>query len=253
MKPLCKIILQYYLKIITKIVIFIHRPMIIAVAGSVNKTFIRDAIKESVVTAKYRVRSNPKNFNTEIGLPLAILNIGSGYNSYKRWLPVVRDAFYAIFQKDFPECLVLELGVARRGDMRYLLSLVSPRISVITDITQRYVESFAGMDHLVGEYAYLVKRTAHDGRVFLNRDNKRVRLLKKYSHAKVISFGLSSCDGLSNCGIITNMEKKKNGINVKMCYGSQKKEVHIPRFGTHHALGVLIGWIVCKEIDTIKS
>ena len=44
MKIIFKIILQYYLKYITKLVLAIHRPTIIAIAGSTNKTFVKDEI-----------------------------------------------------------------------------------------------------------------------------------------------------------------------------------------------------------------
>src|SRR3989339_92491 len=119
MKKIFKIILQYYLKFITKLVLLIHRPTVIAISGSVNKSFFRDEIKKVLAEQGKTVRANPKNFNTEIGLPLAILNIESGYNSYRAWLPIIWKAFLAIFQKNFPEYLVLELGVSQRGDMRY--------------------------------------------------------------------------------------------------------------------------------------
>jgi UDP-N-acetylmuramoyl-tripeptide--D-alanyl-D-alanine ligase len=252
MRLLCKIILQYYLKIIVKIVLFVHRPMIIAVAGSVNKTFVRNEVQRVLHSEQYHVRSNPKNFNTEIGLPLAILNIGSGYNSYRRWIPVMYDAACAIFQKDFPDCLVLELGVAKRGDMRYLLSLVSPRISIITDITQRYIESFSGMDHLIGEYAYLVKKTSQKGCVLLNWDNERVRALQDVAVAPVIFFGATVTD-VEHHGKIVHITRESYGMRIELCYKTHKKEVHIPRFGDHHAIASLVGWIVSQEIDNVRS
>ncbi len=252
MRTLCKIILQYYLKVITKVVLFVHRPMIVVVAGSVNKTFVRDEVKRVLHTKEYCVRSNPKNFNTEIGLPLAILNIESGYNSYKRWIPAIIAAARAIFQKEFPECLVLELGVSEKGDMRYLLSLVSPRITIITDITQRYIESFSGMDRLVSEYAYLVKKTSRSGKVILNWDNERVRALRDVAAAPVIFFGFAVED-MQNHGKIEKINKDVNGINVSMCYKGEKKNVHISRFGTHHAIASLVGWIVSREINNIRT
>lgn len=248
---LCKIILQYYLKVITKVVLFVHRPMVIVVAGSVNKTFVRDEVRRVLHTEKYRVRSNPKNFNTEIGLPLAILNIESGYNSYKRWVPAICAAMRAVFQKDFPECLVLELGVAKKGDMRYLLSLVSPRITIITDITQRYIESFSGMDRLVHEYAYLVKKTPRNGNVILNWDNERVRALQNVATAPVTFFGFAVED-VEKHGKIEKISKDLNGINISMCYSGEKKNVHISRFGTHHAVASLIGWIVLREVNNVR-
>ena len=244
MKKILKIILQYYLKIITKIVLAVHQPVIIAVTGSVNKSFVRDEIKRVLETKGKTVRANPKNFNTEIGLPLAILNIESGYNSYRRWLPVIANAVRAIFQKKFPDYLVLELGVARKGDMRYLLSIVKPKIVIVTDITQRYIESFSGMNRLVGEYVYLVNNIQNDGCIFLNWDNERVRSLKAKAQAQVLYFGKNNfqCDGE-----IQEIKKVADGIMVKMRFKGKKKEMLVRRFGKHHAVAALIGWMIEEE------
>jgi len=245
MKKLFKILLQYYLKAIVKIILLVHRPAVIAVAGSVNKSFFRDEIKKVLLAKGKTVRANPKNFNTEIGLPLAILNIESGYNSYQRWLPAIGKAFLAIFQKDFPQYLVLELGVAQKEDMKYLLSLVKSKIAVVTEITQRYIESFSGMERLVGEYIYLAKNLKKDDTLILNWDNSKVRELKKYTKAKVIYFGKnnSACDGE-----IKNIAEEKWGMKVDLRYQKEEKEMEIKRFGEHHAAAALAGWIVKKEI-----
>lgn len=244
MKKIFKIILQYYLKIITKIVLWIHRPIIITVSGSVNKSFVRDEIKRVLEAQGKTVRANPKNFNTEIGLPLAILNIESGYNSYRRWIPVIASAARAIFQKNFPKYLVLELGVAQKEDMRYLLSLVSPKIAVVAEITQRYIESFSGMDKLVGEYIYLAKNIKKGSKLILNWDNETVRNLKKYSRVPVLYFGNNSKEV---DGEIKEIVKEADGIRVKMRYGEKESEVKIKKFGAHHALAATVGWMIKEE------
>lgn len=247
MKKFLKVLLQYYLKFITKIVLWIHRPIIIAVAGSVNKSFFRDEIKNILVKKKETVRANPKNFNTEIGLPLAILNIESGYNSYRRWFPIIGKAFLAIFQKDFPKFLVLELGVSERGDMRYLLSIVKPKIVIVTEITQRYIESFSGIKPLVSEYIYLVKKISKKGRIYLNWNNEKVRGLKRYTKAKALYFGKDSSD----CdGEIQSITEGSQGMIVKMRFRENEREVKIGRFGEHHALSSLVGWMI--ESDVFK-
>ena len=236
MKTIFKPILKYYLKLIAKLVLAIHRPKIIVVAGSVNKTFVRDEIKKVLEKAGKSVRANPRNFNTEIGLPLAILNISSGYGSYLEWWPVMGKAFGAIWQKNFPEYLVLELGVSRAGDMRYLLSIVAPEISVVTDITQRYLESFPCMDDLVAEYVYLARKTKKTGAVNLNHDNLRIKELAKKTEALVCYFG-ETCEDKKDWQI-TGIEKNKTGQNVEIKHQEKTTEFSIPRFGRHHAFAL---------------
>ncbi|MEF3691758.1 MAG: Mur ligase family protein [Candidatus Moraniibacteriota bacterium] len=241
MKKILKIFLQYYLKIITKAVLLIHKPTVIAVAGSVNKSFVRDEVKKMLLKKGKNVRANPKNFNTEIGLPLAILGLESGYNSYRRWLPIIGQALRAIFQKNFPDCLVLELGVSQKGDMRYLLSIVQPKIVIVTEITQRYMEFFAGMERLVGEYVYLAEKLKKGDTLILNYENKKIKSLKKHTRAKVLFFGEDcfECDGY-----LAYINEMPQGLKVKMLYRGREKEIEIKRFGNHHARSALIAWMV---------
>ena len=84
MKRFAKIILQYYLYLFAKLALWRCQPFVIAVAGTTNKTFTKQAI-ESFLRARGEPLAVP-SFNTEIGLPLAILGLKSGYNSYQRWL-----------------------------------------------------------------------------------------------------------------------------------------------------------------------
>ncbi len=241
MKKIFKIILQYYLKIIVKIVLWVHRPIVIAISGSVNKSFVRDEIRRVLEAQGKTVRANPKNFNTEIGLPLAILNMESGYNSYRRWLPVIVSAAKSIFQNNFPKYLVLELGVAQKGDMRYLLSLVNPKVAIVTEINQRYIESFSGMDKLVSEYIYLAKNVKKGGRLILNWDNEKVRSLKKYSKVPVLYFGINSSE---INGSIEGIKKEATGISFRLRYGDEIEEIKINRFGDHHAKALVVAQMI---------
>ncbi|MFZ2188377.1 MAG: Mur ligase family protein [Candidatus Moraniibacteriota bacterium] len=233
MKLIFKPILKLYLKLIAKLVLAIYRPKIIVVAGSVNKTFVRDEIKKVLEKAGKSVRANPRNFNTDIGLPLAILNISSGYGSYREWRPVVGKAWRAIWQKNYPEYLVLELGISSAGDMRYLLSIVAPEISVVTDITQRYLESFPSMNDLVAEYGYLARKTKRSGTVILNGDNLRVKELTKKAVAPVQYFG-ETCEKEDDWRIV-GIEKTGTGQVVEIRHKEKTETFDVPRFGRHHA------------------
>ena len=247
MKTIFKPILKYYLKLIAKLVLAIYRSKIIVVAGSVNKTFVRDEIRKVLEKAGKSVRANPRNFNTEIGLPLAILNISSGYGSYLEWWPVMGKAFRAIWQKNFPEYLVLELGISRAGDMRYLLSIIRPEISVVTDITQRYLESFSTMNDLAAEYIYLAKKTQKTGAVILNHNNLRVKELAKKASAPVYYFG-ETVESKNDWQIL-EIEKTETGQNVKIKHQAEIETFNVSRFGRHHAFALVASLAVGELIN----
>lgn len=250
MKPVFKILLKYYLKCLAKLVILIHKPVIIAVSGSTNKTFAKNEIKKVLEEKGVNVWADSKSFNTEIGLPLAILRISSsGYNSYRNWLPVIVSSLIAICRKSYPEVIILELGVSRAGDMRYLLSIVKPKIAVVTDITQRYLESFSGMSCLVGEYKCLVKCVPEDGLVILNADNLRIKELEKMAKASTETFG----EGKNASWMLADMQRNPIGDIIKIENGNNTNIIQLKSFGKHNAYAHIISFIISKNYDRFFS
>lgn len=240
MKIFFKILLKYYLKYISKLVLFIYKPIIIVVAGSANKHFVKQEIKKRLLEKGFSVRSNPKNFNTEIGMPLAILNLPSGYNCYKKWLPIFFLAFKKIFQADFPKFLVLSLGSSDPGDMKYLLKIIKPEIAVIIEITQRYMEGFSGLNGLLNEYACLAEKLNKKNLLLLNNDNLRISSLKHRANAKVITFGFSKN---SDCQADI-LKRTTSGQNIKIIFKNKFHNYNIKKFGRHHVYARMAGLII---------
>ncbi len=248
MKYLFRQILKYYLKYLTKLALLIHRPVVIAIAGSTNKTFAKNEINKALRKQGINLRSNPKNFNTEIGLPLAILGLSSGYHEYKKWLPAIYKAPLAVLKRDFPEMLVLELGIGDPGDMKYLLSIIKPQVAVITDITQRYIDRFAGMDELAGEYEYLLTRVGPDGLLVLNHDNSRIRRMAeniKDGHRHIVFFGF---DPGANWQAVA-AESTKIGQTVKISHNRIVRKHSLSLYGEHHIYALLIRLIVEEYVS----
>ena len=242
MKLIFKTILKYYLKYIAKFVLLIYRPIIIVVAGSTNKTFVKNEINNVLQKLGKKTRSNYKNFNTEIGLPLTILNLNSGYNSYKNWLPIIFKVPLAIFQKNYPKYLVLELGISDSGDMKHLLSIISPKIAVITNITQRYLENFSNIGKLAGEYEYLINKIKKNNLLILNKDNQKIKLISKQTNNKIKFFGLQN--NVDYQAIKIN--KTINGQKFIIKHKNKIINKQINKFGEHHIYASLIGEIVKK-------
>ena len=123
-------------------------------------------------------------------------------------------------------------------------------MAVITDITQRYLEAFSGLDQMVREYGYLVRNTKKTGQVILNYDNSKIRSLVKYAKAQVIYFGQTVP---AEIGFkIENITRTEKGETVEINYKNLHKKLEIPRFGEHHAYAVAVGVIVqemaCEKI-----
>ena len=246
MKKLLKPFLKYYLKYATKLAIAIHRPTIIVVAGSVNKAFVSQEIENALKKYSLNTRISPKNFNTEFGLPLSVLGLPSGYNSFRGWWPAIKQTPKKIFSKNFPKYLVLSLGASDPGDIKYLLSIIRPKIAVVTDITQRYLEGFASMEKLVSEYQYLAEQLPLDGLLILNYDNYRIKDIK--ANCPIVSFGLQAeADWQAQ-----EITKTDRGQIAKIKHSNQITTQEISRFGLHHIQSLIIGLIVENYVTDKK-
>lgn len=163
-----------------------HKPIIIAVTGSVGKTSTRDAIA-LVLGTKFHVRATKKNLNTEIGAPLVILDLAKPSSAWG-WMVVV---FKALRQsnKSYPTHLILEFGADRPGDIKHLCELAPPNVGVVTAITHVHVANYPSFEAMIEEKAELIKALPADGLAILNADDERTLSMRKFSQAPVVTYG----------------------------------------------------------------
>lgn len=168
-----------------------YRPKIVAITGSVGKTGTKDAIALAL-TSKYKLRASQKSFNSELGLPLTILGCDNPWRSFFGWLRVWVEGFGLIFfRSDYPECLVLELGVDRPGDMAMILSWLKVDVAVITNLPQvpAHVEFFHSPELVLREKWLLAESVAGEGLVVCNHDDEKIRALANNLKSRQLSYG----------------------------------------------------------------
>lgn len=250
LKKLFKILIQFYLKVLTKVMLWRKKPIIIAVAGSTNKTFVKEMILEELSNNQDSVRGNPRSFNTEIGLPLAVLFLPSGYSSIFRWVDILlTGTFISFFSRRFPKVLVLEMGVDKKGDMEYLLSMVKPRIAAVTNISKNFPAAGKSLDDIAGEVALLIKSLPADGLAVLNGDDERVKKMAESTKAKVIFYG-------SNGHCQARIEKITTttvGQTFNLTINGKEERIETERFGVHNIKAIAIAKIIAEEFRKIKK
>ncbi len=169
-----------------------YRPKIVAITGSVGKTSTKEAVF-TVLAGRYRVRRSEKNYNTEIGVPLAILGIRHYGKNVLGWLWAIgRQRLRAFLRSPgYPEILVLEMGADRPGDIEYLVGIAQPLVGVITAIgdVPVHVEFFPGPKEIAEEKAKLITAIPPEGRAVLNGDDAAVADIRGRTRARVLSFG----------------------------------------------------------------
>lgn len=227
-KKIIKNIVVFLLRMEAKLVLKKYKPKIIGVTGTVGKTSTKDAIFE-VVSKEFRARKNEKSYNSELGVPLTILGAKSAWNNPFQWLLILFKGAALIFgrrtSEEYPEWLILEMGVDRPRDMKKILGCAKPDISVITALgeTPVHIEYFKNPEELIGEKSRIIKTLKQENFAVLNADDKAISGMKEKTRAKILTFGFSQEADLiaSDYHIVFKKEGEKDipeGITFKVNY-----------------------------------
>ena len=124
-----------YLQLLARLYLRRRRPRVVAIAGNKGKTVFKRIIL-GLVERRFAARSNPRSYNTDIGLPLAVLGLEI---DPRRWQDIARTllraSWRALADRQPLEVLVLEYGVRNRGDMAQLLRTAVPEWALVTNLT----------------------------------------------------------------------------------------------------------------------
>ncbi len=215
-------ILQFKLKILAKLILRKYQPHIIGITGSIGKTSSKEAVM-TVLDGRFRVRASFKNYNNELGLPLTIIGCESAGRSLGGWFKVFAAAWRLIFftDKNYPEILVLEMGVDRPGDMAYLCSIAAPEVGIETAVSYSHLEYFGSVNNIKKEKQVLIENVDNKGLSVLNYDNELTREMAEVSRAKVLTYGLQVGASLQAQDISYNFSKGDydlSGLHFKMSY-----------------------------------
>jgi len=227
-----KKLLQAQLKILARLIVAKYRPTVVGLTGSIGKTSAKDAVS-LVLSSKRRVRTTFKNYNNEIGLPLTIIGRESPGRSLSGWLPLYAYALKLLVRRDpeYPEVLVLEMGVDHPGDMEYLTDIIRPDIGVVTAVSYAHIEYFGSVANIKKEKQVLIEKVPPKGLSVLNFDNDYCREMADSSQARVVGFGLKPGADLMAQDIVYNFTKEGyelSGVNFKLNYKGSIVPVSLP-------------------------
>ncbi|MBU2109842.1 UDP-N-acetylmuramoyl-tripeptide--D-alanyl-D-alanine ligase [Patescibacteria group bacterium] len=224
-KKILKKIIVFLLRMEARLILRKYKPKIVAVTGTVGKTSSKDAIY-TILSADFYTRKSEKSYNSELGVPLTIIGTKSAWNNLFQWILVLFKGLKLLIAKyDYPQWLILEMGVDRPKDMKKLVSYVKPDIGVITALgeTPVHVEYFKSADDLAKEKSRMVQAIGKSGYVILNADDKLSLSAREKTKGKILTFGFSEEADLtaSNYHIVYKREGDKDipeGITFKVDY-----------------------------------
>jgi len=179
---------------------------VIGITGSVGKSTTKETVAD-VLSQRYRTLKSPGNLNNEIGLPLTILKLSSGYQR-----------------------AVLEMGFYVPGEIAFLCDIAQPQVGVVTNIGTVHAERAGSQEAITQGKTELVQSLPEDGVAILNFDDPRVRKMEEKTRAQVFFYGLSSesdlwADNVEGLGL--------EGIRFRLHYQRETLHVRVPLIGRH--------------------
>lgn len=228
-------IIQLKLKFLSKLILRKYKPKVIGITGSVGKTSTKEAVY-TVLKTKFSVRRNLKNYNNEIGLPLTIIGSDSPGKSIFGWAGVFAKALGLILfrDKNYPKILILEMGVDRPGDMKYLMNIAKCDIGIVTLISHSHEEYFNDIKEIQKEKGRLIENLKPGGWAILNFDDEPTKELAKKSKVKVLAYGFKEGAVVRAQELVFSFEKTKDiknllGISFKLNYNGSFVPVLLPK------------------------
>jgi UDP-N-acetylmuramoyl-tripeptide--D-alanyl-D-alanine ligase len=243
-----KLLLQKLLKIIAKRILKKYRPKIIGITGSVGKTGTKEAIA-LVLSKKFKIRKTFGNYNNEIGLPLTIIGERSPGKNIFGWFEILLKGWIlGAFKKEYPEILILEMGIDRPGDMDYLVDLAKPDVAVVSAISEIpvHLEFFKNAQELAKEKSKIVKCLVKNDFAVLNYDDRYVKKLKSQTKAQSLTFGFDERADFWASNLTLDSKElfaeraAPHGISFKLHFGEREMPFRLPYiFGFPQVYAVL--------------
>lgn len=208
--------------------------MFIGVTGSVGKTMTTQAC-EAVLSLKYKTLSTAPNLDPVLNIPTTILKI-----------------------KPSTKKVILEMGIEYKNEMDYYLSLVRPKIAVVSRIAFAHTEYLGGLEEIIEEKGKLVEQLGADGIAILNWDDPNSRKLSTKCKGEVVFYGTDP----KNCNIWAGNIKIENfRTTFELNYGVERVQIDYQLLGDHQiypalaaaALGVIEGMALTRIKKGLES
>ncbi|MEK3889846.1 UDP-N-acetylmuramoyl-tripeptide--D-alanyl-D-alanine ligase [Bacillus sp. FSL K6-3431] len=194
---------------------------VIGVTGSNGKTTVKDMVN-SIVSTKFKVHKTKGNLNSQIGLPLTILEVSES-----------------------DEVMVLEMGMSERGQIERLSNIAQPDIVIITMIGLSHIGNLGSRKEIANAKLEILTGLKDNGLVVYNGDEPLLQKLKKLKNKRLFryhTFGKAKENDLHPSSVSVDSEE------VRFCTNSENSPTYtISLMGKHNVYNALASIAVGKE------
>tara|TARA_Y100000287_G_C14216681_1_gene353819 strand:+ start:269 stop:1603 length:1335 start_codon:yes stop_codon:yes gene_type:complete len=195
---------------------------IVGITGSNGKT----TTTKIIANVLSKSSSTLKNYNNEIGMPLSIFNA-----------------------KQNSKNLVIEMGAAKPGDIKYLSSILKPNIGVITNIGNSHLEKLKNIKGVLKVKSELVSNIKNGGYLVVPNENKEhLKFWEKIIRGKeLITFGTEKNADFYAINIKSSIKKQEFNI-ISDKYNIDHK-IKTSLSGVHNIKNILAAFAVSYLIE----
>jgi UDP-N-acetylmuramoyl-tripeptide--D-alanyl-D-alanine ligase len=193
---------------------------VIGITGSVAKTTTKELVA-AVLATRHPLLKNEGNLNSEIGLPLVLLELRQRHRR-----------------------AVLEMGMWASGEIALLCDIAQPEVGIVTNVGPSHMERLGSIEAIEDAKAELVEALPDDGTAILNADDPRVAGMASRTNANVMTYGTSGgadvrAEDIDSRGL--------SGVRFSLVHGDDRVPVYsrLPgRAMVHNALAAAAAGIV---------
>jgi len=182
-------------------------PIVVGITGSIGKTSTKEVVA-AVLGQRFRTYRSPGNMNSELGLPLSLLEIEPG-----------------------TEAAVLEMGGAYAfGELALLAQIARPNHAVVTNVHPVHLERMGSIAAIAQTKAELVEAVPADGVAVLNGDDPYVRAMAERCVGVTLTYGLRPDNDVWADRVET---QGLQGSSFRLHLGGENLHVKVPLIGGH--------------------
>ncbi|MBU6310429.1 UDP-N-acetylmuramoyl-tripeptide--D-alanyl-D-alanine ligase [Patescibacteria group bacterium] len=253
MKDLIRRAVVTVMTMLARAVVRRYQPRIILVTGSVGKTSTKDALF-ATMKPKFFVRKSQKSFNSDIGVPLAVLGVPNGWGNPLRWIRnMIEGALLVLIRAPYPEWLIVEVGADRPGDITTSLAWLRPRIVVATRFpaVPVHVEFYDSPEAVRAEELAPLSWLLPGGVAVVNADDESVIAVPLADGVDRLTYGFHPKAHVRASRFKTLTEDRlPRGISFDVSFLGEKVHVVLPgvtgRGHAYAALGAIAGALAAE-------
>ncbi len=188
---------------------------VVGITGSFGKTSSKNILND-ILSIKYNTLPTPKNYNTTYGLILTT----------------------NMYLDKFTDMFIAEMGAFKRGEIKELCDLVSPKYGILTTIGEAHLESFGSLENTTKGKFELIESLPSDGCGVLNFDDERQKNYKLKNDCNIVTIGINNKNVDYRA---TDIKLTPNGSTFNLIIKGDKKKYSFETklLGQHNIYNIL--------------